>query len=243
MKKKRRLLRWILWSIVLVVIVAVVGTLAWTQIGVMQAAAEPLADAKANPAITITDAPEGIVLAPREGGSATGLVFIPGAKVDPWAYVAILQDVAAEGTTVVITRPWLNLAFFDLRGLDSFTSAVPEIENWGVGGHSLGGVRACQLAGDAETLVLFASYCATDLSGDSLAVLSLAGTEDRLSTPEKIADARHLLPQDAELIEIEGASHASFGDYGPQSGDGTPTISDDEMRAVVTEALAPLLQR
>lgn len=243
MKKKRRLLRWILWSIVVIVLVAVIGTLAWTQIGVMQAEPEPLSEAKANPAITITDAPEGIVLAPSDGGSDTGLVFIPGAKVDPWAYVAILQDVAADGTTVVITRPWLNLAFFDLRGLDSFTSAAPEITSWSVGGHSLGGVRACQLASDADALVLFASYCATDLADEPLAVLSLSGSEDKLSTPEKIADARDLLPQDAEFIEIEGASHASFGDYGPQAGDGTPTISDAEMRAQVTEALVPVLQR
>lgn len=243
MKKKRRLLRWVLWSVVVVIVVAVVGILAWTQIGVMRAEPAPLAEAKANPAISITDAPEGIVLAPAEGVSDTGLVFIPGAKVDPWAYVAILQGVAAEGTTVVITRPWLNLAFFDLRGWDSFTSAAPEIQNWSIGGHSLGGVRACQLAGDAETLVLFASYCATDLSGGALAVVSLAGTEDELSTPEKIADARHLLPRDVELIEVEGASHASFGDYGPQPGDGTPTIPDVEIRAVVTEALAPVLQR
>ncbi|WP_417510734.1 alpha/beta hydrolase [Microbacterium sp.] len=241
MKKKRRLLRWILLSIVLVVIIAVVGTLAWTQIGVMQAEPEPLAEAKANPAIAITDAPEGIVLAPLEGVSDTGLVFIPGAKVDPWAYVAILQHVAAAGTTVVITRPWLNLAFFDLRGMDSFTAAAPDVENWSVGGHSLGGVRACQLAEDADALVLFASYCASDLSDSGLDVLSLAGTEDGLSTPTKIADARHRLPDDALLVEIDGASHASFGDYGPQPGDGTPTISVEEMRRVVTEQLVPIV--
>lgn len=85
-----------------------------------------------------------------------------------------------------------------------------------MGGHSLGGVRACQLAADADALVLFGSYCATDLSKSDLAVLSLAGSEDGLSTPEKIDDARDQLPADAEMIEIEGASHASFGDYGAQ---------------------------
>ncbi len=68
-------------------------------------------------------------------------------------------------------------------------------------------------------------------------MLSLAGSEDGLSTPKKIADARHLLPADAEMVEIEGASHASFGDYGPQPGDGTPTISDDDMRAEVTDVV------
>lgn len=215
-------------------LLVVVGTLAWTQIGVMSAEPEPLETVRENTALTVTDAEEGIVLAPADGGSEVGLVFIPGAKVDPWAYAAILQGLAEDGVTVVITRPWLNLAFFDPRGLDAFTSAAPEVDVWAVGGHSLGGVRACQLAPDADALVLFASYCANDLSDSRLPVLSLAGSEDGLSTPEKIADARDLLPSDAELVEIAGASHASFGDYGPQSGDGTPTISTTEMHAEVT---------
>ena len=72
-------------------------------------------------------------------------------------------------------------------------------------------------------------------------MLSVAGSEDGLSTPAKISDAAHLLPEDAEFVEIEGASHASFGDYGPQSGDGTPTIGDDEMSAEVTRLLAELV--
>lgn len=240
-KRGRRALRWILGSVAAVLVLAVGGILIWSQVGVMPAEAEPLASVQDNPDITVDDTEQGIVLAPVDGGSDTGLVFIPGAKVDPWAYAAILQGLAADGTTVVITRPWLNLAFFDLRGLDAFTSAAPDIDTWAVGGHSLGGVRACQLAADADALVLFGSYCASDVSDSDLAVLSLAGSEDGLSTPEKIAEARHLLPADAELIEIPGASHASFGDYGPQAGDGTPTLSTDEMHRVVTASLEEFL--
>lgn len=224
------------------VVLVVGGTLVWSQVGVMAGEEAPLAAARANPAISIEDAPEGIVLSPSGGDSEAGLVFIPGAKVDPWAYVPLLQDVAADGFTVVITRPWLNLAFFDPRGLDAFTSAAPDIDAWAVSGHSLGGVRACQLAGDADALILFASYCSNDISATDLPVLSLAGSEDGLSTPAKIADNRHLLPAEAELVEIDGASHASFGDYGPQSGDGTASISDDDMRSSVTELVAPFLQ-
>lgn len=144
----------------------------------------------------------------------------------------------------MITRPWLKLAFFDPRGLDAFTAAAPDVDVWSVGGHSLGGVRACQLAADADALVLFASYCANDLSESGLPVLSLPGSEDGLSTPEKIADARDQLPADADMVEIDGASHASFGDYGPQDGDGTPSISREQMHAEVTRLtesfLAPL---
>ncbi|MCK2037341.1 alpha/beta hydrolase [Microbacterium sp. SSW1-49] len=241
-KRGRRVLRWILGSLAVVLALGIGGILVWSQVGVMAAEPEPLATVRENPDITVTVAPEGIVLAPADGASEVGLVFIPGAKVDPWAYAAILQGLAEDGTTVVITRPWLNLAFFDLRGLDAFTSAAPDIDAWAVGGHSLGGVRACQLAADADALLLFGSYCATDVSDTGLPVLSIAGSEDGLSTPEKIADARPLLPADAELVEIPGASHASFGDYGPQAGDGTPTIPDEEMHQTVTALVDAFVQ-
>lgn len=241
-KPRRRILTRILWGVALVLVLAVVGVVAWSQIGVMVAEPEPLAEVRDNPDITVTDAPDGIVLEPADGASDVGLVFIPGAKVDPWGYAALLQGLAEDGVTVVITRPWLNLAFFDPRGLDSFTSAAPDVDAWAVGGHSLGGVRACQLAPDADALVLFASYCANDLSDSDLPVLSLSGSEDGLSTSEKIEEARPQLPVDAEFVQIDGASHASFGDYGLQAGDGTPSISDEDMRAEVTDEVDGFLQ-
>ena len=241
-KRGRRILNGVVWGLVIVLVLGIGGIVAWSQVGVMGAEPQPLAAVRANSAITVEDAEQGIVLSPADGESDLGLVFIPGAKVDPWAYAAILQGLAEDGVTVVITRPWLNLAFFDPRGLDSFTSAAPDVDVWSVGGHSLGGVRACQLAADADALVLFGSYCATDLSQTDLPVLSLAGSEDGLSTPEKIDAARDQLPADAEMVEIPGASHASFGDYGPQAGDGTPTISMDDMHAEVTDLLGAFLE-
>jgi pimeloyl-ACP methyl ester carboxylesterase len=237
-RRGRRVLGWILGSVGGILLLAVVGILVWSQVGVMAAEPEPLAEVQANPAVEITDTAGAIILSPADAEPETGLVFIPGAKVDPWAYANNLAGLVAEGdVAVVITKPWLNLAFFDLRPLSAFTDLAPEIDTWAVGGHSLGGVRACQLADDAGALVLFASYCATDLSESGLPVLSIAGSEDGLSTPEKIADARPLLPADADMQVIEGASHASFGDYGPQAGDGTPTIDDAEMDEALTALL------
>jgi pimeloyl-ACP methyl ester carboxylesterase len=226
---------WILGSLAAVIVIAVVGIVAWSQIGVMQAEPGPLAAVRADQRLVISDEPDGIIMSPVEGATDTGLVFIPGAKVDPWAYAAKLSGIVAEdGVTVVITKPWLNLAFFDLRPLGSFTTLAPEVREWAVGGHSLGGVRACTLATQAQGLVLFGSYCANDLSEWRRPVLSIAGSEDGLSTPQKIEDARHLLPPSADLVEIAGASHSSFGDYGLQPGDGTPTISDQEMTEKLT---------
>lgn len=240
-KRGRRVITVIVWGLVAVLVLGIGGIVAWSQIGVMPAEKEPLASVRDNTAIHVEDAEQGIVLTPADGDSEVGLVFIPGAKVDPWAYAPILQSLAEDGVTVVITRPWLNLAFFDLRGLDAFTSAAPDIDDWAIGGHSLGGVRACQLAADAEALVLFGSYCSNDVSETDLSVLSISGSEDGLSTPDKIDAARDLLPADAEMVEIEGASHASFGDYGPQAGDGEPALSSDEMHSEVSRILVPFM--
>ena len=76
-----------------------------------------------------------------------------------------------------------------------------------------------------------------------LPVLSISGSEDGLSTPEKIRDAAPLLPADAEFVEVPGAAHALFGDYGPQAGDGTPSIEDADMTAEITASVAGLLPR
>jgi pimeloyl-ACP methyl ester carboxylesterase len=227
---------WVVGALVALLLIAVAGVLLYSQVGVMAAEPAPLAAVRADDRITVEENTRAIVLSPTAENSEVGLVYIPGAKVDPWAYAAKMSGAVAEGgITVVITKPWLNLAFFDLRPLSVFTELAPHPDRWIVAGHSLGGVRACQLTGDADALALFASYCANDVSGSGLPVLSIGGSADGLSTPQKIADARHLLPADAEIFEIDGASHASFGDYGTQPGDGTATISDDDMTAQITE--------
>lgn len=220
------------------------GILVYTQVGVMAAEPGPLAEAEARPGVSIRDDGAGIVLSPTAGATGQGLVFIPGAKVEAEGYIATFADsVVDDGLTVVITRPWLNLAFFDPRPLSSFTDLAPDVSSWAVGGHSLGGVRACQLATDADALVLFASYCANDLSASGLPVLSLSGSEDGLSTPQKIADARDELPADATFVEIPGASHASFGAYGPQAGDGIPTADPADVDRIIADELAGFLPR
>lgn len=224
-------------------VLLVVAVLVWSQVGVLAAEPEPLAAVHADESVAVTDEGGALVLSPVDGASGVGLVFVPGGKVEAEAYAARLAGAVSEGgLTVVISRPWLNLAFFDLRGLDSFTSLAPEVTTWMVGGHSLGGVRACSLADDADALVLLASYCALDVSDSGVSVLSISGSEDALTTPDDVAGAAHLLPADAELVEIEGANHAAFGHYGPQNGDGEANIDDEEMSRQVTELLVGLAE-
>lgn len=246
MRAVRGIRRWslrLLAVLVALVLVLAVALVVWSRIGVMDAEPEPLQAVRQDERVRVTQTDAAVVLEPASApATGTGLLFQPGAKVQGEAYAATLAPLAAEhGITVVITKPWLHLAVFDLRGMDTFTALAPEVETWAVGGHSLGGVKACLQARSADALVLLASFCSTDLSGADLLVLSLSGSEDGLSTPEKVQQARSRLPASARMVEIAGASHASFGAYGPQSGDGTATISDEETAERIGSETADLL--
>jgi hypothetical protein len=232
------MIRRILAGLAIVIVLALVAFGVWANM-VMQGDREAALTVWNDPAVSVTSTDHSIVMTPSSGATGAGLVFIPGAKVDPYAYMYKLSRIVEAGVTVVITKPTLNLAFFDLRGLSTFEDDAPAVESWAVGGHSLGGVKACMLADDpsVSAVVLFGSYCATDLSDTDLAVISISGSEDGLSTPTKIQDAAANLPSDATFIEIDGANHASFGDYGVQPGDGTATISSEQVRDRITEAL------
>jgi pimeloyl-ACP methyl ester carboxylesterase len=180
------------------------------------------------------------VLTPVEPSGA-GLVYLPGARVEASAYAAKLETLVDDGLTVVIPHVPLNFAILETRSLAELEALAPGVERWYVGGHSLGGVRACQYAADAPDqvagLILFGSYCSADLSETDVPVLTIAGENDGLSTPDKIADAAPLLPADARLVEILGAGHAQFGDYGLQPGDGVATATDAEVRDAITAAV------
>jgi len=240
----RRILQ-LLVAILVVFVLAIVALVTWANI-VMQGERGPALSAWRDREVSISSNDRSIVLTPVSGTTGTGLVFIPGAKVDPYAYLYKLSGIVATGVTVVITKPTLNLAFFDQRPLSTFTADAPDVTRWFVGGHSLGGVRACMLADSASKpavagLVLFGSYCANDLSRTDLTVLSIGGERDGLSTPGKIDAAKGMLPASATFVEIPGSNHALFGDYGVQPGDGVATISSAKARSQITAALERVL--
>ncbi|MFN2242810.1 MAG: alpha/beta hydrolase, partial [Anaerolineae bacterium] len=56
-------------------------------------------------------------------------------------------------------------------------------------------------------------------------------------------DKRHLVPASTEFVGIEGASHAQFGDYGPQKGDVVASISLAEQHDKVAEIMLDFIMR
>ena len=245
-------------SIVAALLAIVLGFIVYASTP-FTAEADALESVTADPAITLTESDLAVVLAP-ETPTGDGLVVMAGARVEPAAYAAKLSGLVDAGVTVVIARPVLNFAILEFRPLSTFTDLAPSVNRWAVGGHSLGGVRACQyVADDAAVsddaavapaddpslvgLVLLGSYCSADLASSDIPVLSLSGENDGLSTPEKIEANAHLLPSDATFVEIPGANHAQFGDYGVQPGDGESSATDAAVTTAITIAVLELLGR
>ena len=177
---------------------------------------------------TTTEDATSITLAP-EGKARAGLVFHPGARVDSRAYQEILAPLVNAGYLVVILKVPLGIALLDTNQARGAMDRHPETTTWAVGGHSLGGVSASTFAKsnqDVAGLLLFASFPAESMTDSGhLSVLSISGSNDGLTTPEKIAESKSLLPAAASFSTVAGGVHAFFGDYGDQPGDGEPGIS------------------
>ncbi len=203
-------------------------------------AVEPaLAAMQSDATVTVTESATDVVLTPTSGADEVGVLFQPGAKVEARAYAAVLRPLAEAGHRVVIVKQPLSIAFLALGAYDSARSAYPEVQRWVVAGHSLGGTVAAIEADSsgADGLLLYASYPASDMSTTlDAAVLSVSASLDGLATPADIDASKANLPPTATFTVIEGAVHAYFGDYGPQPGDGTPTISHDDARTQISAA-------
>ncbi|MGO4193709.1 alpha/beta hydrolase [Arthrobacter sp. YAF17] len=195
---------------------------------------------------TTTEDATTITLAP-EGKASAGLVFYPGARVDARAYQDILRPLANAGYLVVILKVPLGIALLNTGQARGVMDRHPDITSWAVGGHSLGGVSASTFAKsnpDVAGLLLFASYPADSMAESvELAVLSVSGSNDGLTTPDKVAASKPLLPPATVYATVEGGVHAFFGDYGEQPGDGEPGISREQAQQQVTAESVRFLDR
>lgn len=174
----------------------------------------------------------------------TGIVFIPGARVDPQAYAPLLRPLAQVGYLVIVLKEPLGFALLERNHAQTVIDLHPEIQSWAVGGHSLGGVAAASFADshpEINGLVLFASYPATAVQRTDLRVVSISGDADGLTTPADVARSKALLPPSTRFVVLPGAVHGFFGDYGVQPGDRQPTADRVASQAQITTETRALL--
>ena len=89
-----------------------------------------------------------------------------------------------------------------------------------------------------DGLILLAAYSTKDISQTTLRVLSVYGSEDGVLNRESYEKNWSKLPEDTTEVVLDGGCHAQFGSYGPQDGDGIPSISGEEQVRQTAEAIA-----
>jgi len=185
-----------------------------------------------------------IVFEPQN--ATVGFIFYPGGKVEANAYQPLLAELARNGVLCVLVEMPFNLAVFDINAADGIQEQYPGIEDWYIGGHSLGGSMAASYLAEHtdeyEGLILLGSYSTADLSDTDLDVLSIYGSEDKVLNREKYDENKSNLPDNFCEVVIEGGCHAYFGMYGAQDGDGTPTISNHEQIGLTVEHIINAVQ-
>ena len=190
--------------------------------------------------VTVTEQNGSWVFAPES--PTAGLIFYPGGKVESTAYAPLLHDLAENGILCVLVKMPCNLAVLDMNAADGIPELFPEVSDWYIGGHSLGGAMAASYAAnhteELDGLVLLAAYSTADLTDSGLRVYSAYGSEDGVLNREKYEADRVNLPQDTTETVLDGGCHAGFGSYGAQKGDRTPTISAEYQQRQTTDALA-----
>ena len=172
----------------------------------------------------------------------SAVIFYPGGKVEALAYIPLMEQLAREGVLTVLMPMPFNLAVLAKNAAEGIPEQFPEVENWYMAGHSLGGSIAASFAAEntawVDGLILLAAYSTDPVA---LPVLSIYGSNDGVMNQEKYRQYRPNLPELTEQI-IDGGNHAGFGFYGPQEGDGEATISREEQIARTTELMVAFVK-
>lgn len=235
----------------------------WVTLGVlspvvlwwgMNASGVPEGTLVSSETVEIVRAQDTIDFRPRPDDPArAGLLFFPGALVDPEAYAPMARRLAEAGHRVVIVRlpfrmaptsGYQQLAFQTVR---ETMAASPR--RWAVGGHSRGGKLATQFAaafpGAAAGLVLIGTTHPReiDLSGVTAPVTKIFGSRDNVATPDDMRKYASNLPRHTTFVEIAGGNHRQFGHYRFQLMDGRAAIGREEQQRQMLDALTALFRR
>lgn len=184
--------------------------------------------------------------------AAAGLIFFPGALVDPVAYAPLVHAIAGAGYTSLLIEVPRRGAFGGAEGPEVFeraraAAARTRIQRWVVAGHSRGGVIACYVVrngfpGLAGAVLLGTSHPRDfSLAATPIPMTRVFGTRDTVADVEKLDRTRANLPASARIVRIDGGNHSQFGYYGFQPGDWPATISREAQQAIVRSAILDAL--
>jgi hypothetical protein len=190
-----------------------------------------------NSNVTRSDTSKAIVLEPST--YENNIVFIPGGKVMPEAYLYLATELANQGMKVTIIKPIANLAILQPNlGSKYLEEGKTNI----VMGHSLGGVVSSMVVSkhpDINYLVLLGSYNLGEIKSTETLIIS---AEFDIQMDWDTYDENTKSINNLTEVMIEGGNHAYFGYYGNQRGDGEAEMSNKEQQDLVVGYIIDFLE-
>ncbi len=200
---------------------------------------------EATDTINIYSQDDTVVFQPQT--TIAGFIFYPGGKVEYTAYAPLMKQLAENGVLCVIAQMPYNLAVLDMDAAEEIQEKFSQVENWYIGGHSLGGSMAAgyvaENSDDYIGLILLAAYSTADLTDSGLSVLSVYGSNDTVLNMEKYNKYKINLPYTMQEIVIDGGNHAQFGSYGSQQGDGAAAITAEQQLSQTVDAIVQFIKQ
>jgi len=195
-----------------------------------------------NPAdgVTAIDENGRMIFAP-EGGTDVAVIFYPGATVRYEAYAPLAEKLAENGIMCILVDVPLNMAVLNADAAEDIKDDYPQITQWYIGGHSMGGLAAENCAadhdGEYDGLIMLASRIRLDFSESDMPVLLVSATNDAICSPERLEKSDTPAPKEFTHVVIEGGCHGYFGSYGDQPYDGIPDISWEDQQEQTVDAI------
>ncbi|MEI6887276.1 MAG: alpha/beta hydrolase [bacterium] len=241
---KKKILGISLVVVFLVVLLVLGGGLFWWQSGTYLPSSNSLSTISST--ISIQDKGSYIQLSNplKTDTDKVGIVFYPGARIDPSAYKTLLSKIPeTSNSKVFIAKFPLNLAILGVNAGDQIIKDNSDITSWYIAGHSLGGamiseyLKGTKYESKINGVIYMGAYPNDDyLLNKKYKILSLYGSEDKLTTPEKIDSSKSKLPSSSLFIQLP-SNHSQFGDYGHQEGDGNQILDTDSVHTRIIEII------
>lgn len=186
------------------------------------------------------------VFRPTNKQPLTGLIFYPGGRAAPESYAPLLKQLSATGLVVVNVPMPLHMAIFAPDRADDVMEAFPDIDDWYLAGHSMGGVAAVEYTAEHASLlrglIMWASYPDRDISQIKISTLSVYGTRDKMTTVEEVQSRKRMLPEQTEYIAID-ADHWLFGHFARGAGSGEAQAERDRLQQELVDVTRDFIAR
>jgi dienelactone hydrolase len=160
-----------------------------------------------------------LIMRPTGMTPTTGVIVYPGANCDVRGYAPVTRAMAEAGYLVISVSMPFDFSIFAPNRADAVQAAFPEIDNWVIVGHSMGGAMAGQYAFDNQDklagLIFWDSYPPeySDLSDATLPVVSIHRATLEGKGPEKFQAQEYLFPPDTMWVPVPGGNHMQFGSF------------------------------